>query len=243
MSVVASERRTAFVAPIQNVQVRDSGDPNTAYTVTGHAAVFDSLSLDLGGFREKIDPGAFANALGRSPDVLAVIDHDTRWTLGRTLNGTLELSEDDKGLRFFLRVAPTSYAADLRILLERGDISQCSFMFTIAEERYEVIGEDDREIVVFTIEEVGELYDVTICGRGAYPQTDVSLVRKARTDLAENLLASRAAALAGEDNPDAEAAEADGSEGVAETGTTERQSSKPGAVERARAAMKGVRKQ
>lgn len=236
MSQVA-ERRTAFACPITHVEVRDSGDPSTAYTVTGHAAVFDSLSLDLGGFREKIDPGAFTAALSRSPDVLAVIDHDTRWTLGRTTNGTLELSEDDKGLRFFLRVAPTSYAADLRILLERGDISQCSFMFTIAEERSEVVAADDREFVVFTIEEIGELYDVTICGRGAYPQTDVALARKAKSDLAAELIASRAATLAGDKTQDRSN---EGSEEAASIATDlkQRQHAHKVAVERARVALK-----
>lgn len=182
-------RRSEYRGRITDIEVRDSGSPDVAYTVSGHAAVFNSLSLDLGGFREKIDEGAFDDVLARGPSVLAVWDHDTRWIIGNTENDTLDLSVDAKGLRFFSRVPPTDYAAELRILLERGYITQCSFMFTIADERYEIVGEGDREMVVFTIEEIGELYDVSVCGRGAYPQTDVSLAmaRAARREHALEL--------------------------------------------------------
>lgn len=179
-------RRTAFVADVENLEVRDSGAGDGSYTIRGHAAVFNKLSLDLGGFQEKIDPGAFANVLNRNPDVLAVWDHDTRYTLARTLNNTLELREDPYGLHNWMRVAPTSYAADLRVLMERGDINQASFMFTIARERAEWGGNEDDPIV-FTIEEVGELYDVTVTGRGAYPQTDQALVNS-RSARLENAL-------------------------------------------------------
>ncbi len=173
------QRETRFLAPIEGMEVRDSGVGDGSYTVRGHAAVFDKLSLDLGGFQEKIAKGAFTNALSGNPDVLQVWDHDTRYTLSRTLNNTLELREDPYGLHFWGRVAPTSYAADLRILLERGDISQCSFMFTIERETWEYVEQEgQRDEITATIEEVGTLYDVTICGRGAYPQTDVGIASR-----------------------------------------------------------------
>lgn len=179
------ERTSRILAPIDSIEVRDSAVADGSYTIRGHAAVFDKLSLDLGGFQEKIAPGAFTNALSRNPDVLAVWDHDTRYTLARTLNGTLELREDPYGLHNWMRVAPTSYAADLRVLMERGDITQASFMFTIERESWAWSG-DDADPIIATVEEVGELYDVTVTGRGAYPQTDQSIVhgRAARLDQA-----------------------------------------------------------
>src|SRR5262245_9503928 len=100
-------------------------------TVRGHAAVYDRTSLDLGGFRERIAKGAFTRVLNGNPDVHALWDHDTKLVLARTKNKTLELREDPVGLHFWARVADTSYAKDLRVLMERGDIDQASFGFTV----------------------------------------------------------------------------------------------------------------
>jgi HK97 family phage prohead protease len=91
--------------------------------MVGHAAVFNRWSLDLGGFRERIKKGAFDEVLSRDPHVVHVIDHDTAKILASTRSKSLDLSIDPKGLRYWSKVAPTSYANDLRILLERGDIS------------------------------------------------------------------------------------------------------------------------
>lgn len=181
------ERRSFVRTDIANLVVRDSGNGDGAYTIRGHAAVFDKLSLDLGGFQEKIAPGAFTTVLNGNPDVLAVWDHDTRYTLARTLNNTLELREDPYGLHTWMRVAPTSYAADLRVLMERGDITQASFMFTIERETWTITEQPDgKDLVIATVEEVGDLYDVTVTGRGAYPQTDMSIAqgRSARFETA-----------------------------------------------------------
>lgn len=156
--------------------VSDSGSGGGNYTMVGHAAVYNRWSLDLGGFREKIAKGAFDEVLSRDPHVVHVIDHDTSKVLSSTRNKTLELSSDPKGLRYWSKVAPTSYAADLRVLLERGDITQSSFAFTVARDEWRVVNAgQDNESVERMIVEVGDLYDVTTCAMGAYPATDSAL--------------------------------------------------------------------
>ena len=173
-----SERRSFVRADIADIHIRDSATGDGSYTIRGHAAVFDKLSLDLGGFREKVAPTAFDRVLTENPDVLAVWDHDTRYTLARTHNKTLELRTDPYGLHVWMRVAPTSYAQDLRVLMERGDINQASWMFTIERETWTITEQaNGDELVIATIEEVGDLYDVTVTGRGAYPQTDMSVAQ------------------------------------------------------------------
>lgn len=171
----ACERRTL---PIEGVEWRQSGAGEGQLTVRGHASVFDRLSLDLGGFRERIAKGAFTDALDRNPDVHALWDHDTKYVLARTKNKTLELREDPVGLHFWAKVADTSYAKDLRILMERGDVDQASFAFTVARDEWTV---DANDNVTRTILEVGELYDVTVTAMGAYPQTDTSVVAHTRS--------------------------------------------------------------
>jgi HK97 family phage prohead protease len=169
---------TTFAGRISNIEVRESGAGAGQRTVSGHAAVFNQLA-DLGYFREKIEPGAFANILSRDPDVHLVVAHDWSKALARTRNKTLKLREDEEGLAFWARVADVSYADDLATLMERGDVDQCSFRFTIERETAEI---DDEGVVTFTIHEIGELLEVSICPQGAYPQTDAELVASRMRD-------------------------------------------------------------
>jgi HK97 family phage prohead protease len=47
--------------------------------------------------------------------------------LGRNKSGTLRLSEDNIGLHYQVDLPDTTYARDLAISMERGDVSQSSF--------------------------------------------------------------------------------------------------------------------
>ena len=145
----------------------DSAD---GFSLTGHAAVFGQLSENLGGFREKIKRGAFRKALSAERNVVALWEHDARWLLASTRAGTLVLREDPKGLRASMDVAPTSYADDLRTLVERGDLHQMSFGFTVATDEWH---EKDGE-VLRTITEIDRLFDVSAVAMPAYPQTDLA---------------------------------------------------------------------
>lgn len=172
--------------PIIVEEIRDSGAGEGQFTIRGHAAVFDMWSLDLGGFREKIDRAAFDNVLTRNPDTWLLWDHDTRWTLARTTNKTLELRVDPRGLHYWGRVAPTSYAHDLRVLMERGDIDQASFAFTVARDEWRIVEENGEERIERSILEVGDLFDVTVTAMGAYPQTDSQVARTRALEYAHN---------------------------------------------------------
>jgi HK97 family phage prohead protease len=163
--------------PFNDVKVSElrAGSSRGGYQIKGYAAVFDSLSHDLGGFKEEIQPGFFAPVLERNPDVHALWDHDTRYPLGRTGNGTLDLREDPKGLYNWIKVAPTSYAQDLRILLEGGEIDQASFAFTVDEDEFADDGEGN---IRRTLIRARDLYDVTVTAQGAYPQTSSEVVAR-----------------------------------------------------------------
>jgi HK97 family phage prohead protease len=139
--------------------------------VSGYAARFNELSEDLGGFRELIAPGAFTDTLTGSPDIRALIDHDSAKVIGRTTSGTLNLTQDDQGLAFTCELPATSYGRDLAISMERGDITGCSFGFYCNDDKWNA---DDSGNVVRTLLGI-DLFEVTVCAFPAYPSSSAQV--------------------------------------------------------------------
>lgn len=180
----ADKRKREVRAFAAEVRVDDGDQPK----IRGHAAIFNKLSSDLGGFKEKIKPGAFKNALAIS-DVRALWNHDPAIVLGRQKAGTLTLKEDDKGLYF--EIEPPSWAKGYLETIRRGDVTGASFAFVVAEagETWEQKG---GEPSIRTIIEIGEVFDVSPVAYPAYVNTDVK-VRLASNDIDE--IAARVTAL------------------------------------------------
>lgn len=143
--------------------------------ITGYAAVFDQPSLDLGGFREVIHPGAFRNSLASGADVRALINHDPSLVIGRIKSGTLEVAEDPIGLRIAIRVPDTAAARDLLVSMDRGDVDQMSFAFDAVRDRWD---RDDGGPVRHLLE--ARLHDVSVVTFPAYPQTSAEARAAAR---------------------------------------------------------------
>jgi HK97 family phage prohead protease len=123
------ERRGLNLAVAElRVSTRDDGKP----VIEGYAAKFNTMSEDLGGFRETIHPAAFNNCIGRC-DVRALKNHDPNYLLGRTKNGTLELKADETGLHFRCVMGRSSVHQDVLESIARGDMDGCSFSFTTDE--------------------------------------------------------------------------------------------------------------
>lgn len=153
------------------VELRMVGDSNVA---VGYGAVFNSLSEDLGGFREIIAPGAFDSVM--NDDVRGLINHDPNLILGRTKSGTMRISVDDVGLRYEISLPNTSYANDIRESLSRGDITQSSFAFDMVSGADSwVVGADG--VPISTILKVGRLYDVSVVTYPAYPEAKAGIQR------------------------------------------------------------------
>lgn len=142
--------------------------------ITGYAAVFNLLSEDLGGFRELILPGAFSQCLLGNPDVRALFNHDSNLLLGRTVAGTLRLSEDRAGLYFECDLPDTQAGRDVRASIKRGDLRECSFGFTVNGQNWrEEKGTDGKTQTIRELTEV-DVFDVSPVTYAAYPQTSVS---------------------------------------------------------------------
>ena len=154
--------------PIQELRVDDTQDGK----IVGHASVFDSWSETLGGifpFKEIVRKGTFTETI-KLDDIRALFNHDPNYVLGRNVAGTLELEEDDIGLRVVITPPDTSWANDLIKNLRRGDISQMSIGFIVLEDTWGTQdGIDIREIKKV------QLFDVSIVTYPAYTQTDVGV--------------------------------------------------------------------
>lgn len=138
----------------------------------GYAAVFKQKTW-IGdarlGWWEQVAPGAFTRAI-EEDDVRFLVDHDPARVLARTAAGTLRLAEDKHGLRVEAEMAPTSYAHDLAVLLERGDVNQMSFGFTPREEGVSY----DSKANLRTLTDVS-LWDVSAVAFPAYEGTEAAL--------------------------------------------------------------------
>lgn len=160
------ERRTIT----EKVEVRASEEGSK--TIVGYAAKFGVRSQDLGGFVEQIDPRFFDGVL--KDDVRGLINHDMNLILGRTASGTVKLSVDEFGLRYDIIPPNTSYANDLIVSMERGDINQSSFAFSVDYENNGDSWEYDEanDIYVRTLLACKRLYDVSPVTYPAYEQTE-----------------------------------------------------------------------
>jgi HK97 family phage prohead protease len=143
----------------------------------GRAASYNVLSEDFGYWQERIIPGAFTRALTEKQDVRHLINHDPSLVLGRTAAGTLELAEDDKGLTFRTLLPDTSYARDLAVSVERGDINECSFGFMALNTAWveEVDPENDKQMLYIRELRDLDLFDISTVTYPAYPSTDTEI--------------------------------------------------------------------
>ena len=139
--------------------------------ISGYAAVFNSLSQDLGGFREIVAPGAFRQSL-RSNDIRLLLQHDSVGVpLARTSTGTLRLTEDKQGLRFTADLPDSPAGQNVLEAVRRGDISAMSFGFSTRRDSWE----HGTGGTVRTLHDV-DLHEVSVVGWPAYEATTASVV-------------------------------------------------------------------
>lgn len=142
--------------------------------VEGYAVVFNSRSIDLGGFYEVIDKNALDGVLERS-DVVALLDHDKqRGILARARSNkernSLNLTVDDKGLAFSFEAPKTALGDEILEGVRRGDITSCSFAFTVKEDEFR---KEPDGTILRTIKQIDKLYDISLVYNPCYDDTSV----------------------------------------------------------------------
>ncbi len=158
---------------IENENVPDEERGRKPLHVVGYASVFNTLSLDLGGFFEIVKPGAFLDSINNGDDIRALINHNRDRIIGRTKAGTLQLKEDSKGLLTEIYPPDTTDGRDVMANLRAGNWDQMSFAFSVLPDgQIWRLDENDRLIREIT---KAKLHDVSVVTYPAYNESTVGL--------------------------------------------------------------------
>ena len=164
------ETRAHYSVSTSTIEARSDSDE---MIIEGYAALYDN-ETNIGPFKETIARGAFDDVMDN--DVRALMNHDPNYVLGRTGAGTLELETDDTGLKYRIKLGEQQYAKDLYESVKRGDISQSSFAFTIAEQSW------NENRTVRSVDKVATLLDVSPVTYPAYKDTHGLVARNEDTE-------------------------------------------------------------
>lgn len=164
------ETRAHYSVSTSTIEARSDSDD---MIIEGYAALYDN-ETNIGPFKETIARGAFDDVLDN--DVRALMNHDPNYVLGRTGAGTLELELDDTGLKYRIKLGEQQYAKDLYESVKRGDISQSSFAFTIAEQSW------NENRTIRSVDKVATLLDVSPVTYPAYKDTHGLVARNEDTE-------------------------------------------------------------
>lgn len=155
-----------------SIELRAKDGDDDTRTLEGYAALYNSDSVDLGGFVERIAPGAFKRAFDGDSDVFALADHDHSKRLARLSNGSLRMFDDEKGLRVEIDLPDTTTGRDMLEEVRTGLVQGMSFGFRAKSDTWEE-PENDGDPYLRTLNDV-ELFEVSAVGNPAYPDTTIA---------------------------------------------------------------------
>lgn len=171
----------------ESIEIR-SNERNDVYA-EGYALKFNSLSEDLGGFKEVITPEALKET--DFSDVRALLNHNADKVLARSSAGTLDLNVDDKGLKFRFKIPDTTYGMDLAENLKNGNINQCSFGFSLDENGDEFRYDEKDNIYKRTLNKIKEVVDISLVTYPAYKDSSVAPALRSLSKIKENEVEQR----------------------------------------------------
>lgn len=152
-------------------------------TLTGYAIVFGERSVMMpdpyyDAVYEVIEPDAISDDVLKTSDVIANINHNDDFILGRSCKGegSLHMTKDEHGLMISVDAPNTVYGDVAYEGIKRGDFAGMSFasgLFPKEDVSYETLTENGKEIHIRHINRIRELYDVSVVTIPAYPSTEI----------------------------------------------------------------------
>lgn len=171
------------------LQVREAAEGGESRIIEGYALKFGARSRLLcdwwENYYEVLEPGCITRETLDACDIMLTMFHDRQLILGRSKMGvgTLHYEIDQVGVKFWCELPKTADGDKALELIQRGDISGCSFIYSTDERdsenavSYELSGEkteDGDDILLRHVKRIDKVYDFTITPKPAYEQTTVS---------------------------------------------------------------------
>lgn len=177
------EKEVRFLTE-SNLEVRELGEEKEIH-LQGYAITFDSLSENMGGFKEIIKRSALDNC--DLSNVVLCYNHDISKIMARNTKiegiGSLTLKVDEKGLFFDAIPTDTTYFRDLLENMKAGIVGKCSFAFTIDEsDPNSQLWEWDngsKGYSLRTILKIFKIYELSIVISPAYKNTSATAYQRA----------------------------------------------------------------
>jgi Escherichia/Staphylococcus phage prohead protease len=152
--------------------------------ITGYGAVVNK-PYKVWGVTEVVAPGAFTKTLQENPDIRAMFNHDPNFLLGRTKSGTMDVTEDDRGLKYEIRADPQDpQAVSVARKIARKDVDGSSMAFFVHKDTWET--DKQGRPTKRTIQEV-ELIETGPVTMPASPSTTAKIKRAAQSVLREDI--------------------------------------------------------
>lgn len=154
------------------LKVREKTAENEDKIIEGYFLRFNEPTELWSGFFEKVSPTAIRDLFNSPNDVKCLINHDHKLVIGSRDNSTLKLSVDEVGLFGSVLINPSdTEALNAYERVKRGDISGCSFGFSVNSggESYEYRDDGTTHVTLTDI----NVYEVSVVAFPAYESTHV----------------------------------------------------------------------
>jgi HK97 family phage prohead protease len=153
-----------------------AGQEDNKPVIEGHAAVYNKKTKIGDWFFEIIERGAFDGC--DFDDVLFCINHETQKipvarSRRNNKNSTMQLNTDNEGLavKAYPDIDNNTESKSLYHSIQRGDIDGMSFIFRVAEERWEDL---DKPMPTRHITKFKKVFEVSAVTMPAYRDTNIS---------------------------------------------------------------------
>lgn len=161
-----------------HIELRAEGDGKT---FTGYASVFNQPSQPLP-FIEYVKPGAFKRSLQSRNRMMLLWNHDTSNPLASTRNGSLQMVEDNVGLKVTATLPDTTLGRDIAELVRTGVVDSMSFGFSVKRDSWSQDGQTRY------LEDVS-LYEVSLVSTPAYEGTAGTVSVRSGDEISADALA------------------------------------------------------